>query len=247
MVRRFDDDDGQDDGDGWSVGASRGVQFAKGMQAQPWLRGNSPPWHLWGNTQRLTVPIQLTGAGVDRSGTTNQLLRISYKRPETWHWLFHARLVSGPANTAGFFSTITVSWELATGIGRSAVRMFAEGAPYFAIPPFERFDFRWGPVNTAFPVGAHIWSTQSTAPTRFFNGDGPFTEGPPVTEIVGQDIQLQVQLQAVTVPANVAAVGQTCTLEVSAMFSPKNHVRPDWFFNKAAIEQQFPGDEVGGT
>lgn len=245
MNRDDDDGYGQEDGDE-SVGYAPASPFAKSMVAQPWLRGSTPPWHLWGTTQTVTTVLTATGA---RVGSTNQLLRINYKRPETWHFLFSARLISGPDNTATFFSTIDVNWELTTGIGRSALRMHFEPTPTWngIIPPFERFRFQWGPVSTAFPVGAHIWSTQSQSPSRTFQGDGPFTVSVPVTEIVAQDIQLQAQVIGITIPANVAAAGQPVAVELTAHFAPKNHIRPDWFLQKQPIETQFPGDETGGT
>lgn len=250
MVRRFDDDDGQDDGDesvGWSVGAP-GVQFAKGMQAQPWLRNSSPPWHLWGNTQRVRVPVQLAvAAAASRQGNTNQLLRINYKRPETWHWIFHARLISGPTNTPGFFTTLFVNWELAIGIGRSAIRMYYEPGPFFAIPPFDVFSFQWGPTDLPCPAGAHVWATQATGPDKTFSTETTNNDTTPVSEIVAQDIQLQVQCIATTVSGNVSSLGGTVEVELSAQFAPKTHVRPDWYNERAPLEQQFPGDEVGGT
>lgn len=232
-----DDDDGQYDGE---------VRYqANPMQSQPWMRGSSPPWHLWGNTQQITVPIETTGA--IRAGVTNQLVRIAYKRPETWHWLFSARLISGPANTPGFFTRIFVHWELTTGIGRSAtmVHFGANGA--FAQPGFDDYTFQWGPVNTPFPVGAHIWSTEAQSPSKSFVGDGPNTLGPIVNQIVSQDLQLQVQIVGLTVSDNVLAAGQRAVVEVSAQFAPKTHVRPDWLQLDVPPEAQFSGEEVGGS
>lgn len=233
------DNDGQYDGE---------VRyFANPMRSQPWMRGSTPPWHLWGNTQQISVPIETTGA--IREGVTNQLVRIAYRRPETWHWLFSARLISGPDNTPGFFSRLFVHWELTVGVGRSAVQMqFELNSPTqsFAIPAFEDFIFRWGPTIATFPRGAHIWSTESRAPTRFFEGDGPQVPGDPVNQIVAQDIQLQVQIVGLTVADNVLAAGQSAVVEVSAHFAPKTHFRPDWLQLDVPPEAQFPGEEVGG-
>lgn len=240
MSRRYQlDDEGQVDGDA-------SVAFVpKATTSQPWLREGTAPWHMWGNTQRVRVPIETTGA--PRQGVTNQLVKISYKRPETWHWLFSAKLISGPANTAGFFTRIFVHWELSTGIGRSVVPMnFGFGLP-FAQPAFDTFTFQWGPVNPAFPANAQIWASQATSPGKSFQGDGPATTGAGVNQIVAQDLQLQAQLVGLTVPANVAAVGQVAVIEVSALFAPKTHVRPDWFMSPGGPpELAFPGAETQG-
>ena len=67
-----------------------------------------------------------------------------------------------------------------------------------------------------------------------------------VNQIVAQDLQLQVTIVALTVADNVAAVGQDVVVEVSAFFAPKTHIRPEWLHPTAPIEQQFPGDEIGG-
>jgi hypothetical protein len=242
-MNRRDDDDAQVDGDD-----QRGPSpFATSMRAQPWMRGGLPPWHMWGNTQQVTVPIETTGFA--RQGVTNQLVRIAYKRPESWHWLMSAKMISGPDNTPGFFSRILVHWELTVGLGRSAIQMQFELnslTQTFAIPAFEDFEFRWGPVFPAFPRSAHIWSTQARAPSRFFDAETPQPAGDPVQQIVAQDLQLQVQIVGLTVPANVAAVGQNVVVEVAAMFAPKTHIRPDWLQLDVPPEAQFSGEEVQG-
>lgn len=241
-MRDDDDGHGQVDGD-----ASPWAHFSRGMRGQPWMHGSEPPWHLWGNTQRIEFPIETTGAF--RQGVTNQLIRVAYKRPETWHWIFQARLISGPNNTVGFFSRIFVHWELTVGIGRSMQRMHFENATTpganFPIRAFEEYTYRWADPDP-FPAGATIWSTQTTAPSRDFDAAGPFPAGPAVTEIVAQDIQLQVQVVGLTAVGNVAAVGQNAIIEVSAQFAPKTHVRPDWLQLEVEPEAQFTGQELGG-
>lgn len=211
-----------------------------------------PPWHMWGNTQQLTTVVE-EASGVARLGVTQQLNKIAYKRPETWHWLFSARLISGPANTALFFSTVRVFFNVTVGIGRSAIIMRNDLQQAFAINgdirSFERFAFQWGPVNPVFPSGAHIWSAQAQAPPRNFASDGPFPDtGPPLTELVAQDIQVDVQLTAITVAGNVAALGQPVVVEVSGQWAPKTHVRPDWFnnFDGVVPGQVFSGAELEG-
>lgn len=234
------DDDGQHDGDR-SFGNS---PFARSMRAAPWMSAE-PPWHMWGNSQTITVPMETTGAV--RNGIAQQLIKISYKRPESWHWIFQAKLISGPDNTAPFFSRIFVHFNLTVGIGRSFQRMTFGGGPWFAGPAFEDYIFRWGDPDP-FPAGATIWTTQALAPSRTFDPRGqiPVPDGTPVEQVVAQDIQLEAQVVALTVGGNVAAVGQPCVVEVSAQFAPKTHVRPDWYQPEAPHESLFGGDEVGG-
>lgn len=237
MPRRYDDDDdGQVEGDG----PPPGNPFATSMHAAPWLRGGMPPWHLWGNTQQIVVPIETTGAL--RKGVTNQLIRIAYRRPETWRWLFSARLLAGPDNTAGFFTRLFVHWELTVGVGRSVIQMaFGEGGR-----AFEDYVFQWGPINPAFPRGAQIWTSETASPARTYTGDGGNLPGPPSPLVVAEDIQLQVQIVGLTVVDNLAAVGQNATVEVSAQFAPNVHVRPDWLRLDVPPEAQFPGAEIEG-
>lgn len=230
-----DEDYGQVDGD-------ESVEWYP-TAGMPWLRPSQPPWHMWGNTQLIEVPIETTGAV--RLGVTNQLVRISYARPETWHWLFYARMVSGPANTPGFFTRVFVNWELTTGVGRSAVRMHLGTGQLFAIPAFDTFTFQWGPTRPEFPTNAQIWASEATSPSKSFQGDGPAATGETIKEIVAQDLQLQAQVVGLTTPLNVLAAGQTAIVEVSAIFAPKTHVRPDWFIN-GPQELMFSGAEIQG-
>ena len=97
-----------------------------------------------------------------------------------------------------------------------------------------------------FPRGAQIWSTEALSPSKSFQGDGPIAYGEGINQIVAEDLQLQVQVVGLTIPANVAAAGQNAVVEVSALFAPKTHVRPDWLQLDVPIETQFPGSEVGG-
>jgi hypothetical protein len=230
---------GQVDGD-----ASDSVRWSPGGAGQPWLRSPLPPWHLWGNTQTLIAPVETIGAF--RAGSIQQLIKVSYKRPDTFHWLFSARLLSGPDNTATFFTRIFVRFNLTVGIGRSAIQLVSVNTP-FAHRAFEEYTFQWGPIGTAFPREAQIYSNQSTAPSRSFQADGPSADGAQLTEIVAQDIQLEAQILALTVAGNVAAVGQPVAVEVSAQFAPQTHVRPDWYQERMPPEVSFAGAEVGGS
>lgn len=213
-MHSYEEDDGNDDGD--SVGGPRAYYNAM----QPWQQ---PPWHMWGNSQ------QLEAFGLNAPAVSQQLLKIAYGRPETWHWLFAIRIVSGPAGTPAD-TRVTVGFNLTTGIGRSSV----------TLANFETLVINW---SLAAPVGRQVWSTSAVGPTRIFF-EPPMV--PPagavenlISEIVAQDIQLGVTVDF-DHPAATAVV-----VDVDAYFAPKNHIRPDWFL-PGPPTAKFPGSETGG-
>lgn len=211
-----------------------------------------PPWHMWGNTQRLRTTVQDSAATAnDRITTGGQLARVSYGRPETWRWLFQARLISGP-NSPVNATSLEVSFQLVAGIGRSNIRLVTAGIAA-QDQSFERYDFQWGPLGP-FPAGVHLYSTQCLAPNRLYRTDPPFpdqtgnaaagSESASVIEtITAQDIQLNVRLVALAPPGTVT-IGQQVEVEVSGHFAPNAHVRPDWF-QDGPRARQFPGGETG--
>lgn len=218
---------GQYDGDGPPIGRS---PFADEYGQQPWLRGSTPPWHMWGNQETVT----LRGITGNTTAPLNQqMLRVSYKRPETWHWLFAATLLAGPQALAGFANSMIVTFDLTVGIGRTAI----------TLPAFETFFWSWvGPLIA--PVNNQIWSTQARAPNRVF-----FTPNPalPVDNVVDQIVAEDIQLScSVLAAANGGVIGDF-TVQIAAMFAPKTHVRPDWYLPEPApLEAVFPGGETGG-
>jgi len=241
-------DDGQFDGD---------KPRSFGFQGSPRFSGPAgnalgaaiPPWHMWGNTQRIEVVVQSpTNPLVFSPG---QLLRIAYKRPETWHWVLSARLIDGPNSTLVDPIIVEVHYDLTIGIGRSMMQI-PGGYAYFDQrndPAFERFQFIWGGptvgADATFPRGAQIYSTAVQAPGKdFLNGPVPTKSPAIVNEIVAQDIQLNCRVIAITFPAG-TPIGGRVTVEVSGHFAPKNHIRPDWF-REGTEPQQFQGGEVEG-
>lgn len=188
---------------------------------------------MWGNTQTFNGLVE--DNTVFRQGTLGQLVKISYARPESWHWMFSARALKGPANTPGFFTRLFVLFDLTIGVGRS-VQQFVSAPGVF---PFEQFIFKYGPLQ-GFPTGEQIYSSSAAAPNRNFDSDTPAVSTDQIDQVVAQDIQLSCRLFATTVVANVAAVGQPFSVEVSAAFAPKTHIRPEWH------DKRFPGGEDGG-
>jgi hypothetical protein len=195
---------------------------------QPKHGAGIAPWHMWGNTQTMTAAN--SPATQAAQATTSQLVRIGYKRPETWHWLFAAKLLSGPDMGAGNHASVQVFFDLTVGIGRSMIR----------IPGFESFVFRWdGPApGGTFPQDRQLYSTSCIGPNRIFvNPPGVPTPSEIVSstidEIVAQDLQLSCRLFF-----DITGGGSTpVVVEVQAQFSPKTHLRPEWHMHL------FPGAE----
>jgi hypothetical protein len=192
-------------------------------------RSGIPPWHMWGNTQVFDVPKSSGGATRPLDPTPGQIVRVSYLRPETWHWIISAKLLSGPNTTAiGQHVSLSIHWDLIVGIGRSTI----------VIPDWDVFSFNWNDGDT-FPQDEQIWSTQTQAPAKAFVKGPPAPSSGPVDQIIAQDIQLNVRffLQELSlVPSS-----QNVKVEMGAQFSPKTHIRPEWHKGGS-----FPGAEDGG-
>lgn len=220
-------------------------------------RSGIPPWHMWGNSQIIETTIQDTLTR--RTATPGQLVRINYARPETWHWLLAAKMLQGPdappAPAPDEHLQVSVAFDLTVGVGRAAITIDNAGAIFQGDKTFETFLFEWGdgPARL-FPVLANLWSTQVLGPNRSFRSNAPFPnqEGFPtpgdfitgptiIDQIVAQDIQMSCRVIALdTTPAS-PLIGQTVKVEVSAIFAPQTHVRPEWFKGGS-----FPGAEDGG-
>lgn len=236
---RHDDDDGQVDGDDQPFASpfARSSPFAQSMTAQPWLKSPMPPWHLWGNTQRLDLelPVGVFNPLVQQG----QLTRISYSRPETWHWLFTARLIHADDAEPLEQLQLTIVWELTVGIGRSVQ---INGG-------FDNYNISWGTPLTptdAAPNGRLIWTTETfQAPPGRNQFIAPAVEPlNRIDSIVAQDIQLNVRA-ALLSPVFPRTVAKSATVEIGAQWSPRTHVRPDWYLD-GPTELRFAGSETGG-
>lgn len=221
-------------------GDDDGNEVGAGPHAGAPTTGGEEPWHLWGNTQRLTLPLTAGVFGTQGRGLLNQ---IKYGRPETWHWLFQARLLSftpaaGPP--LGTDLNLQIIWELTVGIGRSVIQTLA-------------FDV-WNrpiPGGVAPPVGFNMIASQaiqSTYSLGRLTPAGIIDPAPPpnlIDEIVAETIYLNARA---AISLSGAAVGYpySADLEVSALWAPKHHARPDWFQIDAPPRTQFPGNEVPG-
>lgn len=221
---------GQFDGDG---------PFAARFGQQPWLRGNMPPWHMWGNVQQIG-PITPTFSDSPNPIPSNgQLCRVSYKRPESWHWLFAARIVTAPIMVATNDAAIDIYWDVITGLGRATQQMIT----------FDHFRWTWIHPTRPTPPFEHVmWATSSLTPALDYLGAPSFAADPStrrvVNQIVAQDIQLNVRVQFFMRGSQV--LDAPAVVEVAGFLAPKTHVRPDWLRNDVPDEAQFPGAEVEG-
>ncbi|HSE01061.1 MAG TPA: hypothetical protein VLB72_10045 [Burkholderiales bacterium] len=206
---------GQFDGDG----PSRSDPFARAFGQQPWLRGAVTPWHMWGTLETLTIPIDPPGPARQVS---QQLSRVNYRRPDTWHWLFYCRIVQAPVESEGNSIIVAVDFNCIFGLGRASV----------TLPGFQRLVFNWTAPAPA-PVEP-LWSTRALSP----DDEGQGTE-----QMVAEDIQCSslITVSTVNVPLTPALI-----IEVGSFFAPKNHIRPDWLQLDQSIEAQFPGSEIQG-
>jgi hypothetical protein len=228
----YDDDDeqGQVDGD-----EPIAADFASRYQSvgQPWLRSGVPPWHMWGNTQVLGPILPETEVSVPPL-TAGQLVKVSYKRPESWHWVFAARILEAPIPGPSASGEIEVFFDVIIGVGRAQLTM----------PGFDRFRWVWTGLELA-PTSHVMWSTSALTPALDYTA-GPtpepdLTARRLITQIVSQDIQVNCRARF----ANSSGDG-TATVEVSAFLSPKTHNRPDWLIQRSPPEVMFAGDEIGG-
>lgn len=224
------DDFAQVDGDG-----SGAVDFTPGGAGQPWLREGIPPWHMWGNSITLD-PIALSNEDFLAPDTTGQVVKVAYKRPETWHWLFAARILRAPGRPLIPVASevVTVKFDLIVGVGRSN----------FVMRDFETFQWAWVGEQVV-PFRHVMWSTSGLTPALGYT-PLPTPEPDPATrrvisQITAQDIQVSCRISI----NSEDGIGEPGAVEVAAFFAPKSHIRPDWFVNGPA-ELMFPGAEIQG-
>lgn len=185
---------------------------------------------MWGNSQ----VIENAAGTLGEEPTNGQILRITYLRPDSWHFVLAAKLFDAPLALApGTEAHVALIWNVTIGIGRSVSRLEF----------FELFNWSWtAPLP---PPRVQIRSTQALqANTRSIGNPSPVdvraTQPNLISEVVAQDIQVDVLCQYFTNPL-IAGAGTSIKLQVDAMFAPKTHIRPEWFKGGA-----FPGAEDGG-
>lgn len=219
-----DDGDAQDDGEHVPQGA---VDFKPSTTLG--TRETEPPWHMWGSSEIITTPPLVIALGVQQAKA--QLTKVNYKRPETWHWMFSSRLISAPSPVAlQPQSDVIIVFDVTIGIGRTVIY----------IPGFETHRFVANNPGVFVPG--------MLLRTNVVNGDRSYTDNAGVItvdrtiidEVVAQDINVTARVLFLS-----AVAGQQASVEVTSMWAPKNHIRPDWFI-KGHEETLFQGAETGG-
>lgn len=200
------------------------------------MAGNFPlaPWHMWGSSVRHTGTLQaISPSPFTVQGTTVQMAKIAYARPDTWSFLFGLFLLDGPEDVDSVSVTIRADFEVAAGIGRSVMWMrngIGDGRGFARITlPYT------SPFTQVRPFGS--WMTVAVPPASSeASGDLKFLQNFPA-----QDIQCQARIFGTS---GVQFLGREFTVEAHAYFAPRSHIRPEWF---AEHGEQFRGHETGGT
>jgi hypothetical protein len=165
---------------------------------------------------------------------SRQLAKISYRRPETWSFFFGAKILS-LSGTAGPV-TLEVAFEIIPGLGRT---MFDTTPPGGAVASSGRgFAFFLFSLSIPFvPVpGSSKYTTVGRGPAQ---DDTLPLERPFIDWIPAQDIQCLAGARSTP------SVNIQTSIEVTALFAPRSHVRPDWF--REMPPEKFRGAETDGT
>jgi hypothetical protein len=190
---------------------------------------------MWGTTQVLTATLGVTGPPVTAS---NQLARVSYKRPDNWRFLLTGKLVGGDVATIGD-TEVWALFDLFLGVGRS----FLDTEKVALVAPLTYNAFarmHWTvPVGTVVGQQNHNIKYATQVPGPPLDDDAVATRET-IDHIVAEDISCRVRL----VIASVDPIA--ITAELGAYFAPNVHVRPDWW-RDAPPTKAFAGNELGGT
>jgi len=167
------------------------------------------PWHLWGQSKQLIVT---SGGVVTTPRTSGQIARVGYKRPDTWSFLLAAVIVGaqGPGGSPVSPGNLSVQFDVTVGIGLSQITLAPFGRPLV---------FQWAGVPT---IGTQKWFTVAQSPV--INDQDATPQTVQSNTLAAQSIQCQATCILQT-PTN----GDQLTVDVSAYFAPRTHIRPDWF------------------
>lgn len=232
----YDDDEGFGQVDGDESGSAR---FVPGGAGQPWLRGALPPWHMWGNS----VPLRVDSTGLDPDHVvlnSQQVCRVSYKRPETFSFWLGGRLTSQVPMAGAAF--VVMVFDIFTGAGRSN---FQTKQPPPVGSVFNQAGFCsmiWNLGIGDIPANAPVKYT-TRVPSPPLDDRAPTTTTQIIEWIPAQDIQVTARL--VVLPITVPSV-VIYEAEAHAYFAPRTHLRPEWHA-PGPPELLFRGDEIGGS
>lgn len=204
-----------------------------------------PPWHLWGNTERVTIPpSSLFVSDPNRIFVPSTIIKVAYGRPETWRFQFGAEIINGPTVGAGITAETNIDFRLITGVGRGVMR---RGVGFGR----DIFRFRWGGggTPTPAPIGETIWhgTMSSGQPYEWNEVDG---SGASIARFEAVENMDSFVAESITVEANcnfIVSLPLPITLgplvlELSWQVAPLNHVRPDWYEENPV----FAGGETEG-
>lgn len=186
-----------------------------------------PPWHMWGRTIIVDVPNNRPNGG--NSGESQQIAKVSYGRPESWGFMFGARLIGQPQADTLSETFVSVQFDVALGIGRT---MFSTLQSVNILDAFCLLQFRV-PISTAMQDRPALYTStvlktiSEWTPVRDVE----------VSHIVAEDIQCSVRA-FYSAPTNIAP--PPFKVEATAMFAPLVHMRPEWSL------RQFRGGEQYG-
>jgi hypothetical protein len=182
-----------------------------------------PPWLMWGSTQ--TFRMERPPAAGTFQQDSGQLARVTYGRPETWTFLLGYKVLD--SDLVGGPYVVQVGFDLTVGIGRGNVKLVHFGF------------FQEQNPNATSPIQ---WATKVPSPQQVFTDATTIEQ---CDQFPAQDIQCQA-----TVVASGVTSGTAITVEVFAFFSPRTHIRPEWFHKPPLSSQpaeQFRGGEDRGV
>ena len=206
------------------------------------------PWHMWGTSVAVDTTDVPILSGAERAAATQQLARISYKRPDSFRFLFLAELLVVPSvPTDG--STIQVDYDLIVGVGRSQATLGFTGSPGAVESTdasttefFRGFcRFRWQAAGGSYGPPKK-WTTKVTSPVLDDTNTLLVLNDARVSDvIIAEDLQCRARLAAAGTTSDPVRV------MVSAYFAPNVHLRPEWFTDREGNEPRFRGKEDGGS
>ncbi len=187
-----------------------------------------PPWHRWGTSKGLLCPAKpLMGTLLVQS---EQMVRVSYKRPETWRFFFLARVIEGDLSVGGG-GELVVDFEVTFGVGLSQV----------TIPAFAHFVF-----NLAPPVVQVTKFTNSVPGTVMDDTIVPIAATPQILPQINTLTSENIQVVARAQLGGAAVAPDKVRVEAHTYWAPNAHIRPDWHGGPGVLEQ-FAGKEIGGS
>jgi hypothetical protein len=192
---------------------------------------------MWGSSQVLTVSSGAVGPA-NNTVSSAQLVKINYRRPETWRFLFWGRIVGGDLDPAAVTS-VHALFDVFVGVGRSVLdtQKTILGVP----ANFNSFvQFRWN-VPIATQPGQQNNNIKYTTVTGSPVLDDASGATRLIEHLVAEDLSCRVRFVM-----SGGSPGVDITAELGAFFAPNVHVRPDWFAADPEVPQ-FPGGEAGGT